>query len=423
MIENLSNNIQVEIIKDNKFNTTRFEIDFFRTIKSKETTIRKLLSNILSHSCQEYPRMIDISRKTMDLYGADLNCRNRQWGNLNDMNFSMEIINGDDETVDGLSLFKESFELLEKLILTPILNRDKKGFSEDVFSVEKDNLVSNLISMKDNKELTSYLKLWQLLFKENPEYTIPVIGDLSELKSTNNEQVFQHYQEMLKDDAVKITVVSNLDENKILEHIKNSNLSKLSNQRLLVKWNRQLISLDKPIKLIEKDKINQSRISIGYEINGLKFKNNIVYQLFNLALGGDDQSLLFQNVREKNSLAYSINSQYNAFSNIVTIYAGIDGQEVDNAINLIDDQIDELQENEISDIALKHIKKILITKRKLASDRITSDLNKSVWRYLKPQNLIDDEEYIKIVNETTKKDIQNVARHLKKVATYILVGE
>lgn len=420
MIKELANGIQVEIVEDNKFNTTRFEIDFFRPVAVKETTTRKLLSNILSHSCVDYPRMIDISRKTMDLYGADLNCINRQWSNLNNMNFSMEIINDD----NGVKLFEESYELLEKLIFTPILNASNDGFSDDVFSMEKDNLLSNLVSMKDNKELTSYLKLWKLLFKNNPEYVVPVIGDLDELKAVTNKMVFDHYQKMLKNDAVKITVVTNLDEEKVFDVISKSRFQNIdSNNRETVTWHRQLTDLSEPASLIEQDEINQSRVSLGYELEDLHFDSNIPYQLFNLILGGDDQSLLFQNVREKNSLAYSVNSQYHSFSNVLTIHAGIDGQEVKNAIQLIELQIDSLKKDLVSDETLAHVKKVLIQKRKLANDRISSKINHAIWKYLRPKKTIDDQKYLQLVDQVSKEEIQNVAAGLRLVATYQLIGE
>ncbi|MDO1605143.1 pitrilysin family protein [Lactobacillus sp. YT155] len=424
MIKQLANGIQVEIIEDNKFNTTRFEIDFFTKIRPQETTTRKLLSNILSHSCKDYPRMVDISRKTMDLYGADLNCRNRQWSNLNNMNFSMEIINGNSEIVAGASLFKDAFELVEKLILTPLVDDEGTEFLPKNFELEKDSLVSNLISMKDNKELASYLQLWKLLFHDQPEFATPVVGDLDEIKQVTNKQIYEHYQKMLKNDAIKITVVGNVNADEILQILENSDLVQLPcENREEIDWQRQVINLQEPKQLVEEQKVNQSRLALGYEIDSLNFKNNIAYQLFNLALGGDDQSLLFQEVREKYSLAYSINSQYNAFSNIITIHVGTQKEALKQVQTLTDEQIKKLQDNQISDETFEHIKKVLITRRKLANDRITSKLNRSVWKYLKPQNVIDDDQYLELVQQVSKQDIQAVAQHMRQVASYTLIGE
>ncbi|GKQ43072.1 peptidase M16 [Companilactobacillus sp. RD055328] len=424
MIKELANGIQVEIIEDDKFNTTRFEIDFFRPVAVKETTTRKLLSNILSHSCVDYPRMIDISRRTMDLYGADLNCINRQWSNLNNMNFSMEIINDETQVIDGVKLFSESYDLLEKLIFTPILNDTKDGFSEAIYSMEKDNLSSNLISMKDNKELSSYLKLWKLLFKDKPEYLVPVIGDFDELIATTNTEAFQHYQEMLKQDTIKITVVTNLNSEDVWQVISHSRIAELdTKERKDIAWKRQLTDLNDVAEQVEHEQINQSRLALGYELGNTKFDNNIPYQLFNLILGGDDQSLLFQNVREKNSLAYSVNSQYHSFSNILTIHAGIDGKQVRRAIDLINQQIITLKNESVSDDTLAHVKKVLVQKRKLSNDRISSKINRAIWTFLRPKKTINDEQYFDMVEKITKEDIQGVAKELKLVATYQLIGE
>lgn len=424
MIKELENGIQIDVINDSKFSTVRLEIDFFRPIKKNETTARKLLSNILSHSSEKYPRMIDISRKTMDLYGADLNSRNRQWSNLNDMNFSIEMMDTSNLKGNIDDIFVESLKLLENLVFYPLYNKEKTKFFENTYEVEKNNIASNIKSIKDNQELTSYFKLTDILFHDQKKYAIPLIGDLEELENIKNVDLVDLYNDMLEHDAIKITVVGNVNEEDILTKLEGSEFTKLNkNNRYNIDWHHQKVNIENPIIKEEFEEINQSRISMAYKIKNSKFRTNIVYQLLNILLGGDDQSLLFQNVREKNSLAYSVNSQYNSFSKTIAIFAGVEGESLDNALSLIKEQINLLQSESVSIEQLNHAKKVLIQRRKLSNDRITSEINKSIWRYLRPRKTFSDDKYIELVNNINIKQIQEAANNLELVALYKLIGE
>lgn len=424
MIKELENGVQIDVVNDSKFSTIRLEVDFFRPIEKRETTARKLLSNILSHSSEQYPRMIDISRKTMDLYGADLNSRNRQWSNLNDMNFAIEMMDTKNLANDKEDIFVESLALLESLIFKPLFNNDKTKFSENTYEVEKDNIISSINSIKDNRELTSYFKLTDILFHDQKKFATPLIGDIDELNSITNEELVNLYKNMLEHDAIKITVVGNADEKQIISKLENSKFVSLpNNNRYKVNWMHQQININEPIIEEETEKINQSRIAMAYKIKDSGFKTNMVFQLLNNLLGGDDQSLLFQNVREKNSLAYSVNSQFNSFSKTIVIFAGVEGQSLNNALSLIKEQVKHLQEVPVSNEELKHAKKVLIQRRKLSNDRITSEVNKSIWKFLRPHKTFNDEKYIELVNNVNINEIQKAANDLDLVALYKLIGE
>ncbi len=57
--------------------------------------------------------------------------------------------------------------------------------------------------------------------------------------------------------------------------------------------------------------------------------------MYSTILGGSAMSKLFQNVREKESLAYSIGSLYLKQKNNIIIKAGIEIENYEKAVNLI----------------------------------------------------------------------------------------
>jgi predicted Zn-dependent peptidase len=66
-------------------------------------------------------------------------------------------------------------------------------------------------------------------------------------------------------------------------------------------------------------------------------KDRYAALLFNTLLGGSMSSRLFQNVREKRGLAYSVGSGLSAFrdAGLLSIYAGCSNQKVDEVVRVI----------------------------------------------------------------------------------------
>ena len=73
-------------------------------------------------------------------------------------------------------------------------------------------------------------------------------------------------------------------------------------------------------------------------------------------------SRLSLNIREKYGFAYTIESQYNAYSDIglISIYMGIDPDSLDRAIKLVYKELDKLMQQKLGTLQLFHAKQQLI---------------------------------------------------------------
>lgn len=109
----------------------------------------------------------------------------------------------------------------------------------------------------------------------------------------------------------------------------------------------ELRVIPKPIDQVQEDakfiEGSQSVLSMAYELpiyfgDGLYFAAVIFNQLF----GGSSQSLLFANVREKRSLAYDIHSSYNSLVGMDSVQAGIDYQNEQEVISMVNQQLKQL---------------------------------------------------------------------------------
>ncbi|MDG5112568.1 EF-P 5-aminopentanol modification-associated protein YfmF [Companilactobacillus pabuli] len=424
MRKTLAKNIFLNINPIKKFRTIKIQVDFLRPLKKEETTGRRLLANVMSNSTANYPSFRSINDREMELYGSEINVFTRNLLNFNDLAFSIEFADPN-FLIDGQTQIKDNLELLNEIIFKP--NLTGKEFNQTSFETEKRNLMSNLVSIQDNQDLVSTLGLTKLIYQNNPDRQIPIFGSIDQLNELTNEKLLEMYQDVIKNDTVVINVVGNVDEEKFAEDILTSSFyTQMNNERLDLKIEfdkfNQLIA--NPAEKIEHKHLNQSRIALAYATEGVSKKfNRLAPQIMNLILGGDDQSQLFQQVREKNSLAYSVSSTYQPLSHLVTIQAGLDSDSVQKALDLINQQIDFIKNGEFTDTQVEHAQKVMLTRRKIATDSIQYYIMRSIWETVYPKTLMSDEQFQTELDNLDRDHIASVANNLHAIAQYQLIGD
>jgi len=98
--------------------------------------------------------------------------------------------------------------------------------------------------------------------------------------------------------------------------------------------------------LLEKE-IEQTHIILGFAGPGYHTKSTYSTQLLSLILGGTSSSRLFQKVREKRGLVYTVSSSHSGFSDtgIFQIYAGTDPKRLRELIPVVCDELRDVQHN------------------------------------------------------------------------------
>ncbi|TGD25095.1 insulinase family protein [Companilactobacillus suantsaicola] len=423
MKQTLAKNVFLNINPIKKFRTIKIQVDFLRPLKKDETTGRRLLANVLSNSTQNYPSFQAINDREMDLYGSEINVYTRNLLNFNDLAFSVEFADPS-FLIGSQTQIKDNLDLLGEIIFKP--NLKGSNFDETAFSTEKRNLMSNLMSIQDNQDLVSALGLIKLIYKNDPDRQVPIFGDIDQLEHITGEQLLDIYQDVIANDAVIINVVGNVDQDKFLEDIKQSIFGQaLKGDRndLQITFSNFDDLVKQPASETEHKHLNQSRIGLAYETSLSKGVNRLAPQIMNLILGGDDQSQLFLQVREKNSLAYSVSSSYQPLSHLVTIQAGLDANSIDKALHLINEQIAYIKEGKVTDEQIRHAQKVMLTQRKISSDTIQHYIMRGIWETVYPKTLLNDEQFEQELNDLDRAHIAGVAENMHAIAQYQLIGD
>ena len=401
----------LHIIKTDKFKTISMKIAFKREVKKEDVTIRRLLTDVLLESSKKYPSRRLIEMETEELYGLGISGNNSISGNYDIMSFNASFLN---EKYTEVNMNKRSIMFVLNLILNPdIENNEFKDYSFDLgYRIIKSDIktfsdypnsysVKRMLEVMDKSATTSYREC----------------GYLKDLKKITKKALYDYYKSVLEEDIIDIYIIGDVSEDDILKIFKD-NFTRNGHNKESKSHYIKINNKTKKEK-VEKANINQSHLVIGCTVDD--FDNlNYVLNVYSFILGGSGDSLLFQTVREKNSLCYNISSTYSIVSNLLIIRAGIDAKNYKKTVSLIKECMKKIEKGDFSSEDIDKAKTIY---KNSCIETLDSPVN-IIYNYQAHEYLNTDliEDRINKIDLVTKDDVVNLAKTIKINTIYMLEG-
>ncbi len=397
------------------FKTTKFKkvsIDVLLTDNLDETNLsyRILLARSIESKCKKYDTKQKINRKLDMLYGANFGLTSIKMGKACYIDASIDGVNP--AYLDDKSLLKEYFEFLHDILFYPML--DSKNVTE-----EKRLLFDDYKFEYENKSAYAIIRSNNIAFKDELA-RLKYNGEEEIVKKIKVKELKEYYDYILENNKVDIIVCGDVDNDEI------KNLAqKYFDFGQKIKIN-PIDYEDKEIKeamyVKETTKSNQSQLVIKYRTRTrMNDDLDIALVLANTIFGGFSSSLLFSNVREKESLCYSISSTYSRYKGCITITAGINACDYDNALKVINEQVTNMKKGNFSDELLEMARLSLISSIKKGSDSLSS-----IAKKIYVDELLDDKfnlySGIEELEKVTKEDVVKVFNKLELDLVYFLEG-
>ncbi|MBQ3145202.1 MAG: insulinase family protein [Clostridia bacterium] len=128
---------------------------------------------------------------------------------------------------------------------------------------------------------------------------------------------------------------------------------------------------------------------------------------------------MFQNVREKASLAYTAKSNYVRQKNNIYIRCGIEVENYEKAVKIIKEQLEDMKNGKFTKEDLANAKKYMISGVQSAQDEQDSEITYYIGQELSGK-LTTFEEYIEKINKVNLEDVKNVANKININTIYFL---
>ncbi len=391
-------------LQTDKFKTTTVSVNIFRPIEG-EAAANALLTRILKTASAKYASKTEIEKHLEWMYGAVFAADVNKKGDMQILNFE---ITAPSDVYTGEDTAAAAAEFLKEIIYNPKI---KDGmFDDEIFNIEKENL-KNLIyaSENDKKEFATQRCIEEMCGAE--AFAIPRLGTAAQLERITNEALYEHYKNVIKNSRVDIFVSGTCDT----EAVKN-----------IFDVAESCGNITEPLRLAERNTVkeiheimdvNQGKLVIGMTVDA-PFYDTV---LFNSVYGSGTHSKLFNNVREKLSLAYYAYSRYVRSKSVIIVGTGIEFDKYVPARDEVFNQLKEMQNGNISDFEIESAKKFIETIYISMKD----DPRRMIDFYV-AQNIAGDtdgiDEFIAGINKVTRNDIIKAAKSVKANTIYFLKG-
>ena len=421
--QEIKQGITVHNINTDKFKTNIVAIFLTTPMSRKYVTFNSVISSILRRGSKNMPTQEDISKTLENMYGASFNNGLDKIGDNHILKFYMESINDEYLPQENDNLLKESIKKLSEIVFNPVLENGK--FKEEYLNQEKEVITQRINARIDNKAFYAKTRCVECMYKEDPA-ALYKYGYTEDMKNINTENLYNYYKELIDNCKIDIFISGKNElENTLKMLNEDENIQKLKPRKaeyvindIKVKEEQQEQSIE------EKQNVTQGKVVIGCDIlfdeNDLK-DENLRYEalLYNGLLGGSANSKLFQNVREKASLAYTAGSSYVRFKSNIFINAGIEIENYEKAIKIIKEQLESMKNGEFTEEEIENEKKSLISGINLIDDEQDSGIVYYYGQEITNSN-VSLEDYKKRVKNVTKDQILNIAKKVKINTIYFL---
>lgn len=413
--------INVYKINNEKFKSIYFSINFTMQVTKGEISKNSLLAKMLLKSCEKYQTEKEMQKRLYSLYGSNFDIGVEKLGDLYNIEFRAECINKK-YLPENIDVVDDILRFMYNVIYKP--NITEKKFNEDLFKREKENLVDKIREVKDDKLRFGIRKMEELMC-ENEPFGVYVYGSEDDVLSISNEELYKTYEKLINNSLVTVIVSGNLNgyeyiDTRINSIFKDKLFSNLDQNSLVY----NIKSKYSKEEIVESQQTTQSVISYGLRLSDVNEMDFYTINVYNAILGGTPSSKLFQNFREKESLAYTVRSRYYRFKDIIIIYAGINKENYERAKTVIEEQINDIKNGHITDEEFNASKQSLISDLKEWNDSKIS-LSKMLMSNLIVNKNSDASisHMVSNLEKVTKDDVVKIANKIKIEKIYFLGGD
>ena len=398
--------MQITKLQSNKFKTNLVALFITVPLTKENCTKNALLTSVLRRGTNNLKTQEEIAKRLEELYGAGFNCGVDKLGNYHVLKFYLETLENT-YTLNNENLLQEGVNLLLDIVFNPLI--ENNGFNKLYVDQEKLNLQRLIESRKDNKALYAKERCLENMFVDE-SYSLYKYGSVDDLANINEINLYAYYKELLKDCKIDLYITGNNIDNIKVPEIPSKNLPQIPNVH---------IAPSKPNVVNEIQDVTQGKLIIGLDVDD---KNKTAVSMYNTILGGGANSKLFQNVREKASLAYSAGSSYIRRKNVILIQTGIEIENYDKALKIVEEQLEDMKNGKISDGEFNSAKQLIVS-----SIELIEESKEDMITFYFDQNLFEEHlnvtEYKEMIKKVTKDDVIKVAQKVKEDTIYFLTND
>lgn len=334
----------LSIVRTRRFVQAGAEIAFRLPMEAKRNARIALLLRILTSGCRRLPDRKSLAFALDAQYGSSIDHHVERQGDI--MQASL-MADGLMHWSDGTSPFRDTVSLLFEILLDPLRGPDGR-FDDRTVATERQNLIME-IRARENDRAQYALDRGLEEYCSDKAHGLPANGRAEDVLTVTDADLQTAYRELLEMAELSIDVGGDIDP-ATLEHVIGL-VERLPDARTRM----ELIPAQWPTpfaasgmrEVTETRDVEQARIVLFFD--GLPpycSLSGFTSAMLNSILGGDVHSLLFETVREKLGLAYSVYSMPLRYLSSAVMMAGVRPDQVTEATAAMVAQVERIRDGQ-----------------------------------------------------------------------------
>ena len=314
-------------------------------------------------------------------------------------------------------MLKDDTELAIDILADIVLN---SNFPVEELEKEREVVVQEIKQTIDTPDDIIFDYLQNQAF---PDQAVgrSILGPAEKVRSYTSETLSNYRQSNYAAQNTVVCAVGNINHDKFVKMVE----KRMGNMQAKAHFN-----VDKQIykggTFSETRDIEQAHMVLGFQGQPYSCENYYPAIIFSTILGGGMSSRLFQEIREKRGLVYSVYSFSNSHtqSGLFGIYAGTTREELKQLMPVVCDEIRRIRTDLVSEEELKRAKMQLKASMLMALESSSATVEVLARQMLIFDRVIPVEEMVEKIERINRDDIRNVANQIfSSQPTYALVGD
>src|SRR6202051_1705767 len=298
-----------------------------------------------------------------------------------------------------------AMDVLSDLVLNPTLDVQK-------ISRERGVILEEIKMDEDSPDYLVHEIFTQNFWKDHP-LGKPILGTKETVKRFERETVLETYKERFAPGNIVVAAAGHLDHDhfvdlvvKHFEHLKPAQNGFHSAEPKIVPR----------IVLRNKKALEQVQLCIGVPAYPIAHEKRHAGYILNTLLGGGMSSRLFQNIRERQGLAYSIYSDLNPYrdTGCMAVYAGTSLASANKVVKAVVNEFRDLKNKAVPEEELRRSKDQLKGSLMLSLESSTARMSNLARQEMYFDHFQDLDELIEKIEAVTAEDLQTLAQEFFK---------
>ena len=294
-----------------------------------------------------------------------------------------------------------AFDVLADLVRNPL-------FREEDIEKEKGVILEELKMEVDNPEYLLHEIFSSNFWKDHP-IGKPILGTKETVQKFHKEMLHEYYTRIYSPANILITAAGNLEHDHFVELTRN-HFEEL-------KMNGPVPTDRSPVphaRLVFRNKssLEQTHLYLGVPSYALPHEDRFICYVLNTLLGGGMSSRLFQNIREKQGLAYAVYSELSMYKDTgcLAIYAGTSVESARKVVESIIHEFHDLKENLVPAEELRRAKDHLKGSFMLGLESTSSRMGNLARQELYFKRFFSLDDMVESIEKVTAEEVQRLAQ-------------